>query len=156
MCDVQCNRSMEFKAFQQSSFLDLANLLLTIKGHVRQSPLWSMLFSRYDYTTACRTLWDYLVFHPSCVLLSVDPGSIFQFSTYSFWQSLSLWCKGQSKSLALDRLSGKSGTGSKKSGGKKDGGASASVDLTTANFDKLVIQSDDIWLVEFFAPWYTC
>jgi protein disulfide-isomerase A6 len=62
----------------------------------------------------------------------------------------------QSKSLALDRLSGKSGTGSKKSGGKKDGGASASVDLTIANFDKLVIQSDDIWLVEFFAPWYTC
>ncbi|CAK9259751.1 unnamed protein product [Sphagnum jensenii] len=59
----------------------------------------------------------------------------------------------QSKSLALDRLSGKSGMGSKKSGGKKDGGASASVDLTTANFDKLVIQSDDIWLVEFFAPW---
>lgn len=58
--------------------------------------------------------------------------------------------------MALDRLSGKSGTGSKKSGGKKDGGASTSVDLTTANFDKLVIQSDDIWLVEFFAPWYTC
>lgn len=25
--------------------------------------------------------------------------------------------------------------------------------LTDSNFDKLVIDSDDIWLVEFFAPW---
>ena len=27
------------------------------------------------------------------------------------------------------------------------------VELTDSNFDKLVIESDDIWLVEFFAPW---
>lgn len=27
------------------------------------------------------------------------------------------------------------------------------VDLTETNFDKLVTQSDNIWIVEFFAPW---
>lgn len=27
------------------------------------------------------------------------------------------------------------------------------VDLTESNFDKLVTQSDNIWVVEFYAPW---
>jgi protein disulfide-isomerase A6 len=27
------------------------------------------------------------------------------------------------------------------------------VDLTPANFDRLVIQSDAVWIVEFYAPW---
>lgn len=27
------------------------------------------------------------------------------------------------------------------------------VDLTESNFDKLVTQSDDVWIVEFYAPW---
>lgn len=27
------------------------------------------------------------------------------------------------------------------------------VELTDSNFDKLVVQSDELWLVEFFAPW---
>lgn len=27
------------------------------------------------------------------------------------------------------------------------------VDLTPSNFDKLVIQGDEVWVVEFFAPW---
>ena len=27
------------------------------------------------------------------------------------------------------------------------------VDLNPANFDRLVIQSDAVWIVEFFAPW---
>jgi protein disulfide-isomerase A6 len=25
--------------------------------------------------------------------------------------------------------------------------------LTTANFNKMVLDSDEIWLVEFYAPW---
>ena len=29
----------------------------------------------------------------------------------------------------------------------------AVIELTDSNFDKLVLKSDDIWLVEFFAPW---
>lgn len=39
-------------------------------------------------------------------------------------------------------------------GGKSSGGSSDDViELTDSNFDKLVLQSDDIWLVEFYAPW---
>nr|XP_023011529.1 protein disulfide-isomerase A6 homolog [Leptinotarsa decemlineata] len=43
-----------------------------------------------------------------------------------------------------------------------DGGSSKSsesssdkdvIELTDSNFDKLVLQSEDMWLVEFFAPW---
>lgn len=27
------------------------------------------------------------------------------------------------------------------------------VQLTSANFDRLVTQSDSVWIIEFFAPW---
>ena len=39
------------------------------------------------------------------------------------------------------------------SGSKSSGGSDAVVELTDANFEKLVLNSEDIWLVEFFAPW---
>lgn len=45
------------------------------------------------------------------------------------------------------QLGGKSSSG----GGKGDG--KDVVELTDSNFDKLVLQSDEMWLVEFFAPW---
>lgn len=32
--------------------------------------------------------------------------------------------------------------------GKKD-----VIELTAANFDKEVLQSDQLWIVEFYAPW---
>ena len=42
-------------------------------------------------------------------------------------------------------------------GGKSSGGSGGSkddvVELTDANFEKLVMKSEDMWLVEFFAPW---
>ncbi|XP_018429041.1 PREDICTED: protein disulfide-isomerase A6 isoform X3 [Nanorana parkeri] len=58
------------------------------------------------------------------------------------------------QSLVKDRLSGKGGgqdygkqyTGG--SGGKKD-----VIELTDDNFDRQVLNSNDVWLVEFFAPW---
>ena len=45
--------------------------------------------------------------------------------------------------------------GSSSGGGSKSGGGSSGdvIELTDLNFDKLVLQSDDVWLVEFFAPW---
>ncbi|RRT85828.1 hypothetical protein B296_00003185 [Ensete ventricosum] len=53
------------------------------------------------------------------------------------------------KALLKERLSGKaSGDSSEKSE------PSASVVLTSQNFDELVIKSKDLWIVEFFAPWY--
>jgi protein disulfide-isomerase A6 len=27
------------------------------------------------------------------------------------------------------------------------------IELTESNFDRLVTQSDDVWVVEFYAPW---
>lgn len=46
-------------------------------------------------------------------------------------------------------------------GGKKDSGSKSSdsksskdvIELTDSNFDQLVLDSDDMWLVEFYAPW---
>jgi len=36
-----------------------------------------------------------------------------------------------------------------------DAGVEAGViQLTTKNFDELVLKSNAVWMVEFFAPWY--
>lgn len=59
--------------------------------------------------------------------------------------------------MANDRLSGKKtgsgGGGSGGGGGKSGGGGGAVIELTDSNFEELVINSEDYWLVEFFAPW---
>ncbi|KAK6490074.1 protein disulfide-isomerase A6-like [Huso huso] len=55
------------------------------------------------------------------------------------------------RSMVKERLDGKSSgsdQGRQSSGGRKD-----VVDLTDDDFDKKVLNSDDIWLVEFYAPW---
>ncbi|KAF6723976.1 Protein disulfide-isomerase A6 [Oryzias melastigma] len=59
------------------------------------------------------------------------------------------------RSLVKDRLSGKSGGSSysRQSDGGSGGSSKDVVELTDDNFDKTVLQSDDVWLVEFFAPW---
>lgn len=44
---------------------------------------------------------------------------------------------------------GKSGSG----GGSKKSDSNDVIELTDSNFDKLVLGSDDLWLVEFYAPW---
>lgn len=51
-----------------------------------------------------------------------------------------------------DRLEGKSKPNGGGSNGKKSE-ASASTELNSGNFDELVIKSNDLWIVEFFAPW---
>ncbi|XP_061101014.1 protein disulfide-isomerase A6 [Conger conger] len=67
------------------------------------------------------------------------------------------------RSLVKDRLGGKAGgsdqgrqSGGGSSGGGGGGGGGSKkdvVELTDDNFDSLVLNSDDAWLVEFFAPW---
>ena len=39
------------------------------------------------------------------------------------------------------------------SGSGSSGGKAKVVEITESTFDDLVLQSDDLWLVEFFAPW---
>ncbi|KAJ9686572.1 hypothetical protein PVL29_015449 [Vitis rotundifolia] len=54
----------------------------------------------------------------------------------------------QIKALLKERLSGKATGGS-----SEKSEVSASVELTSSNFDELVLKSKDLWIVEFFAPW---
>jgi len=59
--------------------------------------------------------------------------------------------------LVKDRKAGKTKTSSggsdAKPKAKKSKGGSDVVTLTDNNFDKLVMQSNDHWMVEFYAPW---
>ncbi|KAI6672744.1 hypothetical protein NL676_000650 [Syzygium grande] len=54
----------------------------------------------------------------------------------------------QIKALLKERLNGKSTGGS-----SEKSEPSASVELTSSNFDELVLKSKELWVVEFFAPW---
>ncbi|XP_072546385.1 protein disulfide-isomerase A6-like [Salminus brasiliensis] len=60
------------------------------------------------------------------------------------------------RSLVKDRLSGRTGGSghSKQSGGGGGAGDKKDVvELTDDNFDRLVLNGDEVWMVEFFAPW---
>lgn len=65
----------------------------------------------------------------------------------------------QVNNLIKERTGGKSSSsGEKKSSSKKDNGGgkkkgSDVIELTEANFEALVMDSQDHWLVEFYAPW---
>ncbi|KAI7744964.1 hypothetical protein M8C21_006461 [Ambrosia artemisiifolia] len=54
----------------------------------------------------------------------------------------------QVKALLKERLSGKTTGGS-----SEKSESSVSVELNSRNFDELVVESKDLWMVEFFAPW---
>ncbi|KAL5280364.1 PDIA6 family protein [Megaselia abdita] len=54
----------------------------------------------------------------------------------------------EAKKIVNSRLGGGGSSGSSSSNSKDD-----VIELTDDNFDKLVLNSDDVWLVEFFAPW---
>jgi protein disulfide-isomerase A6 len=54
------------------------------------------------------------------------------------------------KKKVKEQLSGGSSSGSGSSGGS---GADDVVELTDSNFNKLVLNSEDVWFVAFVAPW---
>ena len=55
---------------------------------------------------------------------------------------------------ARDKVESQMGSGGKKkSSGSSSGSKDDVIELTDDNFDKLVLKSDDLWLVEFYAPW---
>lgn len=56
-------------------------------------------------------------------------------------------------SMLSQRLRGGGGGGGSSGGGRKTGNAQDVIELTDSNFEELVLNSEDIWLVEFFAPW---
>ncbi|XP_031178407.1 protein disulfide-isomerase A6 isoform X1 [Sander lucioperca] len=60
------------------------------------------------------------------------------------------------RTLVKERLSGKSGGSGyskQQSGGGGAGNKEDVVELTDDNFDKMVLEGDEVWMVEFFAPW---
>ncbi|XP_036398209.1 protein disulfide-isomerase A6 [Megalops cyprinoides] len=60
------------------------------------------------------------------------------------------------RSLVKERLSGRTGGSdqSRQSGGSSSGGSKKDVvELTDDNFDQMVLNGEDVWMVEFFAPW---
>ncbi|KAL7862315.1 hypothetical protein SRHO_G00137560 [Serrasalmus rhombeus] len=60
------------------------------------------------------------------------------------------------RSLVKDRLSGRaggSGQSKQSGGGSGAGNKNDVVELTDDNFDRLVLNGDEVWMVEFFAPW---
>ncbi|XP_062520299.1 protein disulfide-isomerase A6 homolog [Corticium candelabrum] len=61
----------------------------------------------------------------------------------------------QAKQIAMARLSGGGGSsgGSGGSRSQKTADPQDVVELTDSNFDSMVLDSTDLWLVEFFAPW---
>ena len=71
------------------------------------------------------------------------------------------WAVGQASKLALGRIGAKPSSSSGGGGGGSGAEDSSSfypkstnvVTLTDANFAKQVIDSDDFWFVEFYAPW---
>jgi protein disulfide-isomerase A6 len=78
------------------------------------------------------------------------------------------WAVDKARAYALKRLGGGGGGADagaggggggrqqRASGGGGDGGFYSGTDvvtLTDSNFDREVLQSDDFWLVEFYAPW---
>jgi protein disulfide-isomerase A6 len=48
---------------------------------------------------------------------------------------------------------GGGGGGGGKGSGAEPGGGRNVIELTEENFDRLVLESDDVWMVEFYAPW---
>ncbi|OWF51690.1 protein disulfide-isomerase A6-like [Mizuhopecten yessoensis] len=57
------------------------------------------------------------------------------------------------KAMVNDRMSGRGGGSGGSGGGSKSGDPKDVIELTDGNFQELVLESDDLWLVEFFAPW---
>lgn len=55
--------------------------------------------------------------------------------------------------LVKDRLGGRSGRYSSGKQGRSDSSSKDVVELTDDTFDKNVLDSEDVWMVEFYAPW---
>jgi protein disulfide-isomerase A6 len=57
------------------------------------------------------------------------------------------------RDVARERMGAKKSSGGGSGGSSGGGSGGGVIELTDDNFDQLVLQSEDLWLVEFYAPW---
>lgn len=71
---------------------------------------------------------------------------------------MATWALSQASKIVMSRLGGKSSSSSsssKSNGGSTSGfyAGSEVIDLSDSNFHSMVTKGDDMWFVEFYAPW---
>lgn len=81
---------------------------------------------------------------PTIKIFGANKKSPIDYNNQRTAQAIADAALAEAKKKVTEKLSGRSGGGS--SGGS--GGSGDVVELTDSNFDKLVLQSDDVWLVE--------
>uniref|UniRef100_T1GI35 Protein disulfide-isomerase A6 homolog n=1 Tax=Megaselia scalaris TaxID=36166 RepID=T1GI35_MEGSC len=85
---------------------------------------------------------------PTIKIFGADKNSPIDFNGQRTASAMADSALAEAKKIVNKRLGGGSGSSSGGSNSKDD-----VIELTDDNFDKLVLNSDEPWLVEFFAPW---
>lgn len=84
---------------------------------------------------------------PTIKIFGANKKSPIDYNNQRTAQAMADAALAEAKKKVSDILGGRGG-GSSSGGGSGGSGGSAVVELTDSNFDKLVLQSDDVWLVE--------
>lgn len=85
---------------------------------------------------------------PTIKIFGANKKSPIDYNNQRTAQAMADAALAEAKKKVTESLGGRGGS----SGSGGSGGSSDVVELTDSNFDKLVLQSDDVWLVEFYAP----
>lgn len=93
---------------------------------------------------------------PTIKIFGANKKSPIDYNNQRTAQAMADAALAEAKKQVTEKLSGRGGgSSSSSSGGSGGSGGSGKgdvIELTDSNFDKLVLQSDDVWLVEFYAP----
>lgn len=85
---------------------------------------------------------------PTIKIFGANKKSPIDYNNQRTAQAMADAALAEAKKKISDSLGGRGGGSSGGSGGSGSGGSGDVVELTDSNFDKLVLQSDDVWLVE--------
>lgn len=89
---------------------------------------------------------------PTIKIFGTNKRSPIEFEGQRTAQGIADAALAAAKAKVSEKLTGRSSSGGSNSGSNRSGSSDV-IELTDSNFDKLVLQSEDVWLVEFFAPW---
>ena len=85
----------------------------------------------------------FLLGFPTIKIFGANKRSPIDYNQQRTAQAIADAALAEAKKKVTEKLGGRGSSGSGGSGGSSD-----VVELTESNFDKLVLQSDDVWLVE--------